>query len=135
MQPPLPRRVSQPDSDHPEDVTRYRVKILERELEEALGRIESLEELQAASSKLESTTHKAAGDQSWRNSIIAGAVSLILGLVGSRAVAPEAKENKTEIIKSQAEIEEEICKKISVPQERDICLTGVLTRLIQPAKR
>jgi hypothetical protein len=111
------------------------VKILERELEEALGRIESLEGLQAANSKLESTTHKAAGDQSWRNSIIAGVVSLVLGLVGSRAVAPEQKEAKTEVIKSQAELESELCEKKPNEQERAVCLTGVLTRLIEPKKR
>lgn len=131
----MPRRPSKPDSDPPDDVTRYRVKMLERELEELTDLVEKQGEQLASIAKLEAAASKATGDQSWRNSIIAGAVSLILGLAGSRVVAPEAKENKTEIIKSQAEVESELCKQRPTQQEKDLCLTGVLTRLIEPAKR
>lgn len=67
--------------------------------------------------------------------IVAGVVAVVTAVAGSRLVAPEAKENKTEVIKSQAEVESELCKKLSSQQERDFCLTGVLTRLIEPAKR
>lgn len=122
-------------------MVRHRLDTLERDrdkLEEALPRLEgkvTAVELSLANLAQEVKLAAARTSSETVKIIVAGVVTVVTAVVGSRVTAPTPEPPKTEIVKSQAEVETEACNKMPDPARKGECLAGVVVRLTEPSRR
>lgn len=134
-EPPAPRKrlPSHRDFDADEPVTQ--AGAVETRVNKRIDRLEDKFERRFDDVELAIKKSAASASSDTVKTIVAGFVTLVTAVAGSRLVAPEAKPEKTVVQKSEAEVEAEVCGKLADAQEKSICLTGVLNRMVEPTKR
>lgn len=131
--PPRNRQPSHRDFDDDEPVTQ--AGAVEGRVNKRIDRLEDKFERRFDDVELAIKKSDAGARSDTVKTIMAGVVTLVTAVAGSRLVAPEPKPERTVVQRSEAEIEAEVCGKLVDAQEKSICLTGVLNRMVEPAKR
>lgn len=137
---PRDRQPSYRDADD-DSVVRHRLETLERDrdkIEEALPRLEGkLTGLELGLAKVSEKVEQGNARTSTETIkiIMAGVVTVVTAVVGARVTAPTPEPNKTEIVKSSAEIETEACNRMADPRMKGECLAGVVRHLTEPRQR
>ncbi len=150
--PPLPQaRVPMPSNHEFDEIVRDQRKVrglideVEGKVDRRIDRLEHKTDLQFQDLKIQLanvgskvTNAQASASSDTVKIIVGGLVTCVLsivGAVGGNHVLNKPEPTRVEVIKSQSELESEICEKKPTPEEKGTCYAGVLTRLVAPQKR
>lgn len=136
-----PRKPTRTGGDDGGALTNHRLDMLERgqeRSERATGRMTgqlTAVEMAVASLTQEVKLGTARTSSETIKIIVAGVVTVVTAVIGARVTAPTPEPNKTEIVKSSAEIETEACNRMVDDRMKGECLAGVVRHLTEPRQR